>query len=264
MVMMTASLALAASACGGGGKKPETASNKTSSTDSSDAKDPDKSSAGDAGAGAGGASGEGKDAPKKDVCTGFDISNLEDLLAKSDCEVPNTKPDALQNPDMKGKLEVTLSASPTKVAPGGKVDLQVTFANKTKEAMTLNFRIDPVARFETETYDAKGKKRVDMPAGQPPPPPQGHSAPPPAEQKVAKVTIAANGAARVRVPWEAVKMKWAPEKVRGTAVEKGYPRKPNGPLAKGKYSVKVVTPLVGVFEGGDHEVTSPKVEIEVN
>jgi hypothetical protein len=267
MVMMTSSsvaLLLLTTSCGGGGKKPDTASNKTS-TDSSETKDPDKASSGGGGdAGAGGSSGDGKEAPKKDVCTGFDISNLEDLLSKSDCEVPNAKPDTLQNPDMKGKLEVTLSASPTKVAPGGKVDLQVTFANKTKDTMTLNFRIDPVARFETEAYDAKGKKRVDMPAGQPPPPPTGHSAPPPAEQKVAKVTIAANGAARVRVPWEAVKMKWAPEKVRGTAVEKGYPRKPNGPLAKGKYNVKVITPLVGVFEGGEHEVTSPKVEIEVN
>ncbi len=58
-------------------------------------------------------------------------------------------------------------------------------------------------------------------------------------------------------------MKWAPEKVRGAAVEHGYPRTPAGPLAKGKYTVKVVTPLVGVNEGGEHEVTAPKVEIEV-
>jgi len=255
---VTVLAALMMAACGGG-KKPDTAANKTS-TDSADKKE-DGDSKSDAGA----ASADGKDAPpKKDICTGFDISNLEDLLVKSDCEVPNTKPDALQNPDMKGKLEVALTASPTKVAPGGKVDLQVTFANKTKEPMTLHFRIDPVARFETEAYDAKGKKRVDMRGGTPRNAPTGHSGPPPAEQKVAKITLAANGSARVRVPWEAVKMKWAPEKVRGTAVEKGFPRKPNGSLAKGKYNVKVVTPLVGVFEGGEHEVTSPKVEIEVN
>jgi hypothetical protein len=199
---------------------------------------------------------------KKDVCLGFDIANLEDLLSKSDCEVPDAKPDSLQNPEMKGKLEVTLTASPTKIAPGGKVDLLVTFTNKTKEPMPLSFRIDPVARFEIEAYDAK-KKRADMPAGQPPPPPKGHSAPPPAEAKVGKVTLAANGYARVKLAWSAVKMKWAPDKVRGTAVEKGYPRAPAGPLPKGKYTVKVVTPLVGVFEGGDHEVSAPKVDIEV-
>ena len=58
-------------------------------------------------------------------------------------------------------------------------------------------------------------------------------------------------------------MKWAPDQVRGTAVEKGYPRKPAGPLPRGKYQVKIVTPLIGVFEGGDHEVSAPKVDIEV-
>ena len=173
---------------------------------------------------------------KKEACVGFDIGNLEDLL--------------------------TLTSSPTRVAPGGKADLLVTFANKTNAPLPLRFRIDPLARFETEVYDAK-KKRADVPPGNPPPPPKGHSAPPPAEQKVGMVTVAPNGSARVRVPWEAVKMKWAPNKVRGTAVEKGYPRVPSGALAKGKYTVKVVTPLIGVFEGGDHEMSSPSVEIEV-
>jgi hypothetical protein len=65
------------------------------------------------------------------------------------------------------------------------------------------------------------------------------------------------------VQWEAVKMTWAPEKVRGTPVEHGFPRKPSGPLAKGKYTVKVQTPLVGVQEGGEHEISAPRVEIEV-
>lgn len=248
---------LAITAACGGNKTPDTAADKK--TDSSESGEKEANAGGEKGGDAG--PGE-KAAEKKDVCAGFSISNLEDLLTKSDCEVPDAKPETIQNPDMKGKLEVTLTASPTKVAPGGKLDLLVTFTNKTNEPMPLSFRIDPVGRFETEAYDAK-KKRVDMPAGQPPPPPKGHSAPPPAEPKVAKVTVAPNGAARVHVPWEAVKMKWAPEKVRGTAVEKGYPRTPAGPLPRGKYTVKVVTPLVGVFEGGEHEVTSPKVDIEV-
>jgi hypothetical protein len=246
-------LALAASACGG--KKDA----NNPSAQAGDAGDDDENAAA---FGSESADGGAPKAEKKDVCVGFDIGNLEDLLAKSDCEVPNAKPESLENPDMKGKLEVTLAASPTKTTPSGKVDLVVTFTNKTAAPMPLHFRIDPLARFETETYDAK-KKRADMPPGNPPPPPKGHSAPPAAEAKVAKVTVAANGSARVRVPWEAVKMKWAPEKVRGTAVEKGYPRVPAGPLPKGKYTVKVVTPLIGVFEGGDHEVSSPSVEIEV-
>lgn len=252
-VVLTSLTSLAA--CGGGQAPPAT-QDKTKS-EPVEGKDGETADHADAG----GAAGE-KAAEKRDVCVGFDIANLEDLLSKSDCEVPNAKPGTLQNPEMKGKLEVTVTASPTKVAPGAKADLQVNFTNKTKEPMTLYFRIDPVSRFETETYDAS-KKRADMPTSNPPPPPKGHSAPPAAEAKVAKVTIAANGFARVLVPWEASKMKWAPEKVRGTAVEKGYPRVPAGPLAKGKYTVKVLTPLVGVFEGSEHEVSGPKLEIEV-
>lgn len=249
-----------AAACGEK-KQPETPKDKTEDGEGAPAGDGDKdkkpgdkkAASGDAGAAA---------EPKKDICQGFTLSNLEELLGKSDCETTDS-PTSLANPDMKGKLEVKLAASPTKAAPGSKVDLVVTFTNKTKEPMPLYFRIDPLARFETEAYDIKSKKRADMPATPPPPPPKGHNAPPPAEQKVAKVTIAPSGYATVRVPWEAVKMKWAPEKVRGTSSEKGYPRAPAGPLAKGKYEVKVVTPLIGVFEGGDHEVSAPKVEIEV-
>ncbi|MBX3211355.1 MAG: hypothetical protein KF850_04930 [Labilithrix sp.] len=69
---------------------------------------------------------------------------------------------------MKGKLEVTLTASLTRVIPGGKVDLPVTFANKTTEAARAELPIDPLARFETEAYDAK-KKRADVPSSSLPP-----------------------------------------------------------------------------------------------
>lgn len=199
-------------------------------------------------------------APKP--CEGFDIGDLEDLLAKSDCEVPDATPEGVALEDLEGKLEITAGASPTKVAPGGKVDLVVTFTNKTADSMPLSFRIDPLARFETETYDAKGK-RADVPTAKQPSLPKDYSPPPPSEPKVARVTVAANGSARVVVPWEAVRMRWAPDKVRGTAVERGYPRVPAGPLPRGTYTVKIMTPLVGVSEGVEHEVSAPKVEIEV-
>jgi hypothetical protein len=202
-----------------------------------------------------------EDGPKKDECTGFDVGNLEDALSKSACEVPNAKPDTVPPADLKGKLETKVGASPTSVAPGGKTDLVVSFTNKTKEPLTLSFRIDPTARFEIEVYDKKDK-RIDMPAGSPPPPPKGHTPPPAAEAKVAKFTIAPNGTIRQSIPWQASRMVWAPEKVRGSAVEHGYPRKAAGPLPKGKYTVKVVTPLVGVADTDGH-VTAPKVELEI-
>jgi hypothetical protein len=234
-----------------------------------DADDPKKKHATDGGGGEDGESSdgdggtaEGDAGPKKDECVGFDVASLEDMLSKAPCEVPNQKPDSISPVDMKGKVDVKIDASPTTTAPSGKVDLVVSIVNKTKEPITLNFRIDPTPRFDVEVLDKKGK-RIDVPAGTPPDPPKGHSPPPPAEAKTAKLTIAAGGTARQRVQWEAVKMTWAPEKVRGTPVERGFPRKPAGPLPKGKYTVKVQTPLVGVQEGVEHEVSGPRVEIEV-
>jgi hypothetical protein len=245
--------ALLAAGCGGKNKQPE---NPTAKGDAGEASSGDTTGAttekGDGGAGP----------EKKDECVGFEIGNVEDVLVKSSCEEPNVNPDAMQNVDLKGKLEVAVSASPTKVAPGGKTELFVAFTNKSKEPLTLHFKINPVPRFSVEAYDAKGK-RVDMPPGNPPPPPKGAPSPPPSEVKSAKVTIAPNGSARVHLPWEAVKTKWAPEKFLGTPPERGYPRAAAGPLPKGKYTLKVVTPLVGVAEGVDKEVSAPKLEIEV-
>jgi len=251
-------LALAPALVGcGGGKKPAENPEEggDGGTTASSAETPDGKKGDDA-------KESGEKGEKKDECGGFDVANVGDALLKSSCEEANVKPDGIQAIDLKGKLEVTVSASPTKSAPGGKVDLLVTFANKTKEPMVLHFKIDPVPRFETETLDKKGK-RADMPAGNPPPPPKGATQPQASEAKAAKLTLAANGTARARVPWEAVKMKWAPEKYRGTPPERGYPRGPAGPLPKGKYTVKVLTPLVGVYEGVDREMSAPRIEIEI-
>ncbi len=207
----------------------------------------------------------GPAAEKKDECVGFDIAKLEDMLLKSGCEESNVKPDSLTPVDLKGKLEVTVSSSPTRLGAGGKADLMVSFSNKSKDPLILHFKIDPVPRFEIEVWDIPAKKapkRADLPAGSPPPT-KGVTQAPPSEAKSARITLAPNGSARARIPWEAVKMKWAPEKLRGTPPERGFPRAPAGPLPKGKYTVKVVTPLVGVSEGVDHEMSAPKVEIEI-
>jgi hypothetical protein len=63
--------------------------------------------------------------------------------------------------------------------------------------------------------------------------------------------------------WDAVKTRWAPEKLKGTPPEKGYPRAPAGALPKGKYSLRVATPLTNVFEGVDHEVSHPRVDVVI-
>lgn len=261
-VAALASCSLAALGCGGK-KPPETPDAKTGDAKTETGADQGDKTGGDkTGADKTGADKAGADA-KKDECVGFEIGNLEEVLSKSACEEPNLKPDSLPPVDLKGKLEVSLTASPTKVAPGGKADLFVSFVNKSKEPITLHFRVDPVPRFEVEAYDAKKNNRVDTPAGKPPPPPKGVTPPPASEPKSARVTLSPNGSAKVKLPWEAVKTKWAPEKVRGTPPERGYPRSPAGPLGKGKVILKVVTPLVGVNEGGEKEFSVPKLELEI-
>ncbi len=162
---------------------------------------------------------------------------------------------------MKGVLEVKAMAASMKVQPGGTIDITVNFTNKSKGVLPLSFMVNPLPRFEIETYDAKGK-RVDMPSGDHPAWPSTHVTADP-EQKTAQIKLAENGTGRVHLKWEATKMKWAPEKAKGAANGSPYPRTAAGPLPKGKYTLRVVTPLIGVFEGSDHEVSSPKVEIEV-
>jgi hypothetical protein len=61
-----------------------------------------------------------------------------------------------------------------------------------------------------------------------------------------------------------VKYKWASkERAKGALPGRGYPREPGGPLPKGKYVLKVITPLTDVNEGIDHEMSQPKTPIEV-
>ena len=61
-----------------------------------------------------------------------------------------------------------------------------------------------------------------------------------------------------------MKYKWASkDKAKGALPGRGYPREPGGTLAKGKYVLKVITPLVGVNEGSDHELSQPKTPVEV-
>jgi hypothetical protein len=217
------------------------------------------SSEGDAGGGsadnAGGADGG------KDDCVGFEVDKLDEALMKASCENPNNAA-ASQSVDMKDKLEIRAMPFPTKVAGGGTMEIVVSFVNKGKAPLTLNFMIDPEPHFTVEAYDAKNN-RADMPKGNPPPLPKDVTPPPDPEQKYAHYTIAPNGVGKVKLNWTATKMKWAPEKAKGAILSRGFPRAPNGNLPKGKYTLRIVTPLVGVSEGMEKEISAPKIPIEV-
>ncbi|WP_394837474.1 hypothetical protein LVJ94_11250 [Pendulispora rubella] len=193
------------------------------------------------------------------VCTGRDI-DLDTALIQKVCEIETDKDAKYQ--EVAKVLEVKVNLGSKKITPGSHVDVVVTYTNKGQLPLALDFMIDPVPRFTVEAYDAKGK-RVDVPKGDPPPPPKDATERLPSPQSTARVIISPFGIARVKLGWDAVRTKWAPEKYKGTPVEVGYPRKPAGPLPAGKYQLRIATPLVHVMEGTDHELSGPKVDIEV-
>lgn len=197
---------------------------------------------------------------KKDPCAVFD-GDLGTVLMQAACEVPNPKPDE-KTVDMKGKLAMTLVPSVATVSPGSKVNLVLTLTNKSNAPMPLFFTLNPTPRFPTETYDKK-ERRVDMPASKPPALPSGMPPREATSHETARITLVPNGTAKLTVPWAAVRMRWAPEKLRGTPPEEGYPRVPSGNLPRGTYTIRVATPLVLVFEGMDREVSAPKTTISV-
>jgi hypothetical protein len=195
------------------------------------------------------------------ACTGFEMDLMAALNASA-CEVAGVKPDSKPK-ETKDILTVTAMAESARVAPGGHLDILVTYANKSAAPLTLDFTVDPTPRFTVEAYGAKSNKRVDLPAGSEPKLPAGSPPREPGDPHVARVTIAANGKATVHIGWDAARMRWAPEKLKGTPPEMGYPKAAAGPLPKGKYNLRVVTPLTNVFEGIDHEVSAPRTSIDV-
>jgi hypothetical protein len=239
---------------GCGGNSAETKPADHPSADTTDTSG--ESTSGDADAGAQAQ----QNAPPKDPCTGFEMT-LDQALMQPKCEVPNPKPDE-QGVDMKGKLAVALIPSAPTVSSGDRVDLMLTLTNKSKKPLALYFTLDPTPRFPTETYNKKGH-RVDMPSAHPPPLPAGMPPREATSHETARIILVPNGTAKLSVPWQAVRMKWAPKKLKGTPPEEGYPRVPAGKLPRGTYTVRVAMPMVNVFEGMDREVSAPKTTINV-
>lgn len=191
---------------------------------------------------------DGKPASGGSICSGADFDDLADTLRS--CEIPMPKKE--EYAALKDKLEVKVTG-PDKAPAGGHIDLQVTLRNKSSDPVAVYFTGDPHPRFDVEATDAKGK-RVDLPAGRWPGYPKGFK-PDIKESKATRVTLTKDGTAKLKVSWDAVKWKWAPERAR-TWDGKGYPRVPAGPLTKGKYSLRVVLPMIV-------DADIPKVSVEV-
>lgn len=185
------------------------------------------------------------------ACTGDNFENLDSTL--EECRTAMPKSNEVPS-NMKEKLDVKLTAASIATTPGGRVDLLLVIRNKSNGDVPLYFTGDPNPRFEVEALDAKGR-RVDIPPGKPPPWPKG-TGPSAREVKASRVTLEKGGSARVKLTWDAVKMKWAPDRAKKWE-GRGYPRVPAGSLPAGKYTLRVVVPLLG-------EIEVPKVQVDVS
>lgn len=186
---------------------------------------------------------------KEAACTMSEIDNLVEALRS--CDVP--MPKSTDVPAVKGKLELNVTPSSPTTTPGGRIDLVLVLHNKTGEPLPLFFTGDPNPHFDVETLDVKGR-RADLPPKKWPGYPKG-TKPDTRDVKASRVILAKDGTARVRLAWDAVRTKWAPENA-SSWEGRGYPRAPAGPLPRGKYTLRVVVPLIG-------EIDPPKVDVTV-
>jgi hypothetical protein len=255
-------------ACGGAKKDADNPSNTEDDASSSSddgggatAELPPPADSASASGGSGKAA-PGDDGSKKNTpCGGFDIADLASVLSQADCEVAN--PNTKDQKDLKDTLEVRVVPDSPRIAPGSTATITVTLKNKGKTDLSLDFVVDPEPRFDFELYTLKGS-RVDKPSGSEPSlPPEVANAPQP-DQKIARVKIAQQGTAKLTLKWNAVTYKWASkDRAKGALPGHGYPKEPAGPLKKGTYILRVITPLTGIFEGIDHEISQPRVQITV-
>jgi hypothetical protein len=200
---------------------------------------------------------------KASPCGGPKIADLLAVLSQTSCEVPKATPENLPQRDLKAALDIKVTTDAAKVPPGARANITIVFTNKGATDLPLDFMADPEPHFEVEAYTLKGA-RADKPAGNEPALPSNVTDQAAPERTVARVTLSPKGTAKLALPWDAVKYKWASaDKAKGALPGQHYPRESAGPLPKGKYFVHVVMPLIGVAEGVDHEFSQPRTQVEV-
>jgi hypothetical protein len=254
-------LLLACAACGGAKKDADSPANDETATGEGGTETPAATAADDSTPSSSKPVGDDESKKKASPCGGFDIPDLASVLSQAACEVENPNPN--EQKDVKDQLEIKVVPDSPRIAPGSTATITVTFKNKSKKDLALSFVVDPEPRFDFELYTLKGV-RADAPKGSAPSlPPEVANASAP-EPKVSRVTLPQQGTAKLTLKWNAVTYKWASkDRAKGALPGRGYPKDPGGPLKKGKYILRVITPLTGVFEGIDHEVSQPRVQITV-
>jgi hypothetical protein len=200
-----------------------------------------------------GGDGPSMPAEKGAECTSARFDNLYLILTNPTCQV-DTRGD--KPSDVKGDLEVSVAAKTPDIVPGGRVDIVISYKNKSQKPLQLHFLLDPAPRFDVDALDGKGRL-VGIPKGKAP------KAPKQAQKSTARITLLPGGIAKMKLAWNASNTRWATEQVKGEVPEGGYPKAPTTPLPTGSYTLRMVTPLILVQEGADKDLTAPRVSMDV-
>lgn len=186
-------------------------------------------------------------------CPVNDTEEIADWLKNDKCKIPASEAD--RTPGLNEKLEWKLTASTPEISAGGRVDLVLSVKNKSSETVSLVFTVDGPGFF-VQTFDAKGK-RVGQPSGKPKPP-TGVTVEDDGARTV-KLVVGSGGTLKTKLYFDAVKLRWAPEKIEGSFTTSGtFPTVSAGPLPPGKYLVRIASSLNGVSEE-----SLPRVPIQV-
>lgn len=174
---------------------------------------------------------------------GCDVSNVEDTsewLKNDKCKIAASEIE--RTPGLSEKLEWKLTSSTNEIVAGGRVDLTLTLKNTSTETVALIFNVDGPS-FTTQSFDPKGK-RIGEPSGRPKPP-KGVTLE--ETTRTVRLNVSAGATLRTGLHWDAVKLKWAPDKIEGSFVTPGtFPTASAGSLRPGSYTVRLATSLVGV------------------
>jgi hypothetical protein len=171
------------------------------------------------------------------------VTEVEAILAKPACAT-----DAALDVGLGGRLAVSVSPTVTSIVPGGHVDFAITLENLTKGELPLYFRLNPGLETTVSAFDKNGKQ-ADKPTGTPP-----HRAPPPV--RTARVILRPGAKIHLAAGWDAVARKWGND----AGIERAMA---GADLKKGKYTLRVFLPLIGVVEGENREVTTAKIPITI-
>lgn len=186
-------------------------------------------------------------------CVVNEAEEIADWLKNDKCKI--AAGDADPTPGLTQKLDVKLTASTAEISPGGRVDLVLTIKNKSSEQVGLVFSVDGPA-FVVQTWDAKGK-RVGQPSGKPKAP-SGVVIDEDSVRTV-KLLVGSGGTLKTKLFWDAVKYRWAPDKIEGSVVTIGtFPVASAGNLPIGKYTVRLGSSLSGLSDE-----SLPRVPVEV-